>query len=48
MRVRSQGIQSQPDQGRREAGEIGSGLGVKEFNLNQIKVGEEQKKLDQN
>ncbi len=42
----SQGIQSQPDQGRREVGETGLGLGVKESNLNQIKVGEEQEKLD--
>jgi hypothetical protein len=47
MRVTSQGIQFQPDQGRREAGEIGLGSGVKESNLNQIKVGEEQEKSDQ-
>jgi hypothetical protein len=46
MRGRSQGIHSQPDQGRREAGETGSGLGVKESKLNQIKVGEQQEKQD--
>jgi hypothetical protein len=46
MRVRSQGIQSQPDQGRREAGETGLGLGVKQSNFNLIKVGEKQEKQD--
>jgi hypothetical protein len=40
--ARRQGIQ-----GRREAEETGLGLGLKESNLNQIKVGEKQEEQDE-